>query len=152
MRLLSDTGEEPLPLLVVILAALVAQDQVHLAERRGRRPADLAILARPLVVQYAMDGVDGDVLDTIQIWQLRLESMHQVPRGAHDQYTQRLLGGLDGRLKHNSGLAATGRAIDEEKTPAPPLLVFVLKIKKEVEMTQLDTRVDIDVKETKEEV
>ena len=70
VRLLLNTCKEALPLFVVILAALVHEDEVDTPQGRRWSPADLLILARALILQHALEGINPNVLDTIHLWEL----------------------------------------------------------------------------------
>ena len=55
VRLLTDTLKEPVPLLILILTALVAQNEIDLAKGRRRRPYNFGVFAWPFVVQYTFE-------------------------------------------------------------------------------------------------
>ena len=44
----------------------------------------MRICPGPLILQHALDGVDADFVDTIELWQLALEDIHISTGGAYD--------------------------------------------------------------------
>ena len=90
MRLLLDTPKQTLPLSVLVLARLIAQNKFYAPQGRGRGPPHFGIFPRPLVIQYALNGVDPYVLYTFYVGQSRFILMHQIASGTDYQYRDKL--------------------------------------------------------------
>ena len=85
MRLPRNTFVEALPLFVFILTRFVTEDEVDTTQCGWWCPLHFAILAWALVVQDAMNGIDPDVGDTIDVRQARLEGMNLEASWTYDQ-------------------------------------------------------------------
>ena len=86
VRLLFHNLKQAIPFQVLILAALVAQDEVLAAQGGRGRPLHLGIRPRALVVQYAVDGAHRNILYTRDIRKPRLEAVHQYPSRTYNEH------------------------------------------------------------------
>lgn len=80
MSLLYDALEQPLPFLILVLTALVAQNEINLAESRRRRPCNFGVFAWPFVIQ-----------DTFKRPQFKSSVVDYQRSRLLDHYTTRLL-------------------------------------------------------------